>query len=86
VNLLAFVLALMVHYYLEDRKDPEENWGLSAKTSEEYREEEQPQKHKEQPQPNFYQNTWRKVTRVQRPQFLASAPREIVPQSLPSRS
>jgi hypothetical protein len=42
---------------LEDRKNPEENWGMSEKTPE-YREEEQPPKHKEQPQPNFYQNTW----------------------------
>jgi hypothetical protein len=57
VNLLALVLALMTHYYLEDRKNPEENWGMSEKTPE-YREEEQPPKHKEQPQPNFHQSTW----------------------------
>jgi hypothetical protein len=59
VNLLALVLALMVQHYEEEleRKNPEENWGMSEKTPE-YRPEEQPPTHKEQPQPNFYQSTW----------------------------
>jgi hypothetical protein len=57
VNLPALVLALMIHYYEEERKNPERNWSMSEKTPG-YREEEQPPKHKEQPQPNFYQNMW----------------------------
>ena len=58
VNLLALVLALMIHYYLHERKNPEEKWGMSEKTPE-FRPEEQPPTQKErQPQPNFYHNPW----------------------------
>jgi hypothetical protein len=45
VNLLALVLALVIQYYEEEleKKNPEENWGMSEKTPK-YREEEQPPK------------------------------------------
>jgi hypothetical protein len=63
VNLLALVLALVIHYHEKDverkTKDCLRSMSQNRGSPPEKREEEQPSKHKQHPKPNFHQSTWK---------------------------